>query len=100
MKIENSAISTVFTGSALSLVCNIALSEAVDTDVDILTTWTIGGQVVMSDGRRVLEHTEETSHLMYQTTLSISPLSDTLDSGVFSCSVTVTPSSTSLYIYI
>ena len=78
-----------YAGSSLTLVCMIELSSAVDTAVTVNTTWRRSGEELWTLNHTSVSETTQSSATAYQSTITLSPLSQTLDNGVYSCEVTV-----------
>ena len=77
--------STLFAGTNLSLICTFELHSAADSQVTLNSVWRRGGQILNSNSRVNISTTHMTSPLTYSTTLQISPLSNTMDGGQYSC---------------
>ena len=88
----------LYAGTALTLTCTATLNEAIDTLVDVTAVWKIAGGTVTTDGRRDISDVTQTSNLVYQTTITISPLSDMMDNGQYECEYVVSPNSYSTYV--
>ena len=57
----------------------------IDSEVTLNSVWRRGGEVLSPNSRLNISTIRMTSLSSYQTTLSISPLSNTMDSGQYSC---------------
>ena len=77
--------SSLFAGTSLLLTCTYELHSATDSQVTFNSVWRRGGQILNSNGRVNISTSRMTSPLTYSTTLNISPLSNTIDSGQYSC---------------
>lgn len=78
-----------YAGSSLTLVCMIELSSAVDTAVTVDTTWSRSGEELWIFNHTSGSQTTQSSATEYQSTITLAPLSQTLDNGLYSCEVTV-----------
>lgn len=78
-----------YAGSSLTLVCMIELSLAVDTAVTVNTTWSRSGEELWIFNHTSVSQTTQSSAIEYQSTITLAPLSQTLDNGLYSCEVTV-----------
>ncbi len=80
------------------MTCSIVLNESVDTTVEIGIIWRKGGETVSTGGRTSVSDTLSVGETSYMSTLTISPVDSTTDSGHYSCAVTVKPTPTSTFI--
>ena len=80
------------------LICTFELNSGIDTEVKVDGSWRKGGEILNNNNSRV-NITEVTliEPLIFQTTLSISPLSNVLDSGQYSCQTAFTSDSFVLF---
>ena len=79
-----------FAGSHLELICSVILAPAVDLPVMVLEKW-LKDRYVVTETQRISIHpavSKETRH--YQAVLEFSTLSQDVDSGEYTCHVTVT----------
>ena len=88
-----------FTGLQLTLTCTIELNVAVDSDVNVSSSWLKDGSPLISDdsGRIIVGGAEliPGSPLSYQTMLVFDTLNRALnDSGLYTCVAEVNPSDT------
>lgn len=90
-------IDELYTGSSVSLICAFELDSRIDTKVKVRGIWRRGSEVLNNINRiNVTELTLiEPSH--FQTTLNISPLSNVLDGGRYSCQTEFTSDSFVLF---
>ena len=80
------------------LVCVFDLNSGVDTDVRVDVIWRKGGEVLNNDNRINITEVTLTELLTFQAMLSISPLSDALDSGQYSCQTDISSDSFVLFV--
>lgn len=81
----------IFAGTSLLLTCTIELPADVNADqVTLNSIWRRGGDVLSSSTHITITAINTISPYLYRTTLSISPLSNTEDSGQYSCHSLVT----------
>ncbi len=84
----------LYTGTNLTLTCDITLSEDVNTAVDVTATWTgpsgaLPDDVIMTDAIG--------SESSYQSTITFAPL--TMEhGGSYTCEVTIAPAETTAFI--
>lgn len=90
-------IDELYTGSSVSLICAFELDSRIDTGVKVRGIWRRGSEVLNNINRiNITELTLiEPSH--FQTILNISPLSDVLDGGQYSCQTEFTSDSFVLF---
>ncbi len=81
------AVTTQYAGRSIALTCHTTISEAVDTDIQVLAIWTKSGLDVLADDRFTSAVTE-TGSRTYESVLSVSSLS-LQDSGDYSCEVSI-----------
>ena len=75
----------LYTGTSLYIVCTLELSTAVESGVGVTGIWRRGGEVIVNSSRVSISETALIRPFVYQTTISISPLSHIMDSGQYSC---------------
>ncbi len=75
----------LFSGTSLSLTCTFELHNMIDSPLGLNGVWERGGEVLNSDRRVSISTISLIRPSTYQTTLSISPLSNTLDNGQYTC---------------
>ena len=80
------------------LTCTIELNETVDTPVVLTGTWRRSGDLIANTSRAHISEVIQNSALVYQTSLSLVPLSSTLDSGQYECESLVRPDSGSEFV--
>ena len=98
VSITSSSDSPLYAGSDLTITCTIELSERVDTEVMVSATWKMGGTLISSSDRITVSQPQEITSNVYESELTFFPLSRTLDSGDYSCEVSVHASPASPYI--
>lgn len=77
---------TSYAGSSLKFTCIVSLDLSVDTIPNVFTAWA-GPRAIPGDWYTVTEASG--SGLTYTGSLSIAPLADGRDDGMYTCSVTV-----------
>ena len=77
--------SPIYAGTNLLLTCMFELHGMTDRPVTLTSVWRRGGVSLNSDGRVNVSMTPMISPSLYRTTLSISPISSTMDGGQYSC---------------
>lgn len=77
--------SPIYAGTSLLLTCTFQLHRMIDTPVNFNSIWRRGGQSLQSGGRVNISAISMINPSTYQTILNISPLSNTVDSGLYSC---------------
>lgn len=75
----------LYSGASLQLSCSFELTSFVDTTVELSTVWRRGGELITNSSRVNISAISVVRPSIFQTTVNISPLSDTLDSGQYSC---------------
>ena len=86
-------------GSTLTIYCDIAIDVNVDTPFNVTTTWTHNNTVLQPNSRIMIIDPYSTSFNKYQSRIEFSTLSSTIDSGVYTCNVSVASDSNYLYIF-
>ena len=80
------------------LICTFELNSGIDTEVKVDGIWRKGGEILNNNNSRVnITKVTLIEPLIFQTTLSISPLSDVLDSSQYSCQTDFTSDSFVLF---
>ena len=85
-------------GSTLTIYCDIDIDVNVDTPFNVTTTWTRNDTVLVSNSRVTIIGPYSTDFNGYQSRIEFSTLSSTMDSGVYTCDVSVTSDSDYLYV--
>ncbi len=75
----------LYTGTSLQLACSFQLTNFVDTSVELNSVWSRGGEVITNGSRVNISAISAIQPSVFQTTVYISPVSDTMDSGQYSC---------------
>ena len=70
-----------------------------DTPFNVTTTWTHNNTVLLPNSRMRIIDPYSTSLNGYQSRIEFSTLSSTIDSGVYTCNVSVTSDSNYLYVF-
>ena len=86
----------LYTGTDLTLTCNITLDLAVDFEVTVTVVWSRPGGTLPSDDRVIVSETMG-SGPSYQSTLIFTPLTSN-DTGDYTCEVTVVTAETTSFI--
>ena len=81
----------VYAGTPLTLRCGIGVGIVVDTSYTIAVTWLKSGTVISSNFRTNVSNVTQLSLFSYEATLTLNPLSSAVDTGTYTCRVTVTP---------
>ena len=93
-------VSEVFlAGTTLQLECSVQLDNlgAVDTAVSLSTTWDRSG-VELMDGDRITIAQTQIDPYEYQSILTFSTVSSTMDNGNYTCTATVSPTDNEQYV--
>ena len=98
VSITMSSDNPLYAGSSLTITCITELSASIDTDVIVSALWKKAGDSISSGDRITISQPQLVSSSVYESELTISPLSTTLDSGDYSCEISVHPSPVSPYI--
>ena len=77
--------STLYAGTNLSLICNIALSLYVDSRVSVNVKWLNGRTFLSNDSDRVSISLLSSERPLFTSTLLLSPLHDVDNSSSFIC---------------
>ena len=75
----------LYTGTSLQLACSFELTRFVDTTVELNSVWRRGGELITNGSRVNISAISAIQPSVFQTTVNISPVSDTMDSGQYSC---------------
>ena len=75
----------LYTGTRLQLACLFELTSFVDTTVELDSVWRRGGELITNGSRVNISAVSIIRPSVFQTTVNISPVSDTMDSGQYSC---------------
>ena len=86
-------------GSTLTIYCDIAIDVNVDTPFNVTSTWTHDNTVLLPNSRMMIIDPYSTSLNEYQSHIEFSTLSSTIDSGVYTCNVSVASDSNYLYVF-
>ena len=79
------------------LICTFEINGRIDTEVKVDGIWRRGGELLNNNSRVNITDVTLIEPSIYQTTLSISPLSDVLDSGQYICQTDFTSDSFVLF---
>ena len=85
-------------GSTVTIYCDIAIDDNIDTPFNVTTTWTCNNTVLVSNSRVMIFEPYSTDFNQYQSRIEFSTLSSTIDSGAYTCDVSVTGDSDYLYV--
>ena len=69
----------------------------VDSEVTVNSVWRKGGQIISPNSRVNISTISMVRPSIYRTTLAISPLSNTLDSGQYTCQSAIVSNTYILY---
>ena len=87
-------------GSTLTIYCDITIDVNVDTPFNVTTTWTLDNTVLLLPNSRVtIIESFSTDFNKYQSRIEFSTLSSTIDSGTYTCAVSVASDSDYLYVF-
>lgn len=89
--------SPVYAGTNLLLTCTFELHSVIDSPVTLTSVWRRGGMSLSSDGRVNVSMIDMINQTVYRTTLSISPISNTMDGGQYSCQSVLVSDAYTLY---
>ena len=89
---------TLYSGTSLQLTCTVILNDVVDTGVMVGAVWRRGGEAVATTNRITVSTITAVSESEYQTSLAISPLDSSADSGYYTCESVVSSSPASVFI--
>lgn len=67
----------------------------VDTPFSVTADWFRSAEPLVDDIRTVVAATEQLSRLVFRTEVTLGPVSQSQDSGLYTCEVTVTPANLS-----
>ena len=84
-----------YAGSALTLRCAIEVDSAVDIPYSITVTWLKSRSVISSSDHTTISDVTQLSPHRHEATLTLNPLRSGLDTGTYTCQVTVNPESPS-----
>lgn len=87
-----------YAGSTLSLRCSIEVDSALDVPYLVNVEWLKSGTMLRSDGRVSISNVTQQSSRLYLTSVDLSPLSVTLDTGMYTCRVMVDTDPPMLYV--
>ena len=85
---------SLYSGTSLTLTCVVTVSSAIDISrVVINSTWSKDGYPLPVQTRTVVTPFLEfsNSNNSFMSTINFSPLDEAADSGIYSCSVTLSP---------
>ncbi len=87
----------LYSGTSLSLTCTFELSSMIDSQVILNSVWRRGGEILNSNSRINISAIRMANPSLHRTILSISPVSNTMDSGQYSCQSAIVSSAYVLY---
>ena len=82
----------------MTIYCDITIDVNVDTPFNVTTTWTHDNTVLLPNSRIMIIDPYSTSLNGYQSRFEFSTLSSTIDSGTYTCDVSVASDSHYLYV--
>lgn len=97
IQISTLPIDQLYTGTSVLLICTFEINSRVDTEVRVDGIWRRGGEVLNNQSRVTITEVTLIEPFIYQTNLSINPLSDVLDGGQYSCETDATSDSFVLF---
>ena len=86
--------STVYAGTNLSVICDISINTAIDSDISVNITWFNGSAPISTETERVSVLPLDGSKPSFSSDLLIHPLIDVDDTSNFSCQASVHSDST------
>ena len=85
--------------TTLTIYCDITIDVNVDTPFNVEVTWTHNNNTtLLSNSRMMIVYPYSTSFNEYQSRIEFSTLNSTIDSGIYTCDVSVTSDSNYLYV--
>lgn len=87
-----------YAGSTFSLFCNAEVNASVDIAYIAAIVWLKSGAEISSDSRRIISNITQLSPHTYQSSLVLSPLSSTSDTGTYTCRANISPAPTELLV--
>ena len=90
---------SLLAGSTLTIYCDITIDVNVDTPFNVTSTWTRDNTVLLPNSRIMIIDPYSTSLNGYQSRIEFSTLSSIIDSGVYTCDVSVKSNSDYLYVF-
>ena len=91
--------SNLLAGSTLTIYCDITIDVNVHTPFNVTSTWTRDNTVLLPNSRMMIIDPYSTSLNEYQSRIEFSTLSSAIDSGVYTCNVSVASDSNYLYVF-
>ena len=86
-------------GSSLVISCNIVISLSVNTPFNVHTNWSLNGEPYINSPRVTTTSVKETSSSHhYQSQLVFTTLSSSMDTGNYTCSITVDSEDSLVYV--
>jgi hypothetical protein len=76
--------------------CMVEIDATVDVPHTVVVMWLKSGAILGSNIRRTISNVTQLSPYMYETSLSLDPLSRTSDGGTYTCQAAVNPDSSLL----
>ena len=96
--ISSLTVGTPYAGSRFILHCTIQLNQTVDSPVTFTVFWRRSGVLISNDTRTTVYNVAQSGSHTYLSMVVFSSLSLTLDSGQYTCEVSVNASPPSPYI--
>ena len=81
----------VYAGGILTLTCIVVIIPEVDTPFSVTTEWFHSEESLVDDIRTTLVAAEQLSRLVFRTEVTLDPVSQSQDSGLYMCEVSITP---------
>ncbi len=82
-----------YAGSALNLGCAITIDASVDTPHTVSVMWLRLGVSISNSDRTPISNVTQLSSYRYTSSLGLSPLSSTADTGTYTCQVVISSAS-------
>ena len=99
MAITREPTDTLYAGTTLNLTCSIELRVEVDSPVSVTASWTGPDGLALNNMRINISEAMHVGGLTYESRVVISPLDNqTVDGGVYTCTVMVTVTGNAEYI--
>ena len=83
-------------GSSLVISCNIVISLSVNTPFNVHINWSLNGDLYIDSPHVTVKETSSSHH--YQSQLVFTTLSSSMDTGNYTCSITVDSEDSLVYV--
>ena len=91
-------VDTLVEGTYIDLVCTVTINDAVNTDVNVNIEWSRNGGSTLMNSSAFSIHQISLISDQYSSTIRIEELMTSDNGAIYSCSVSIQPSSLSVYI--